>query len=68
MDEWKNVKLTHKRDKDVVGDLNMLRLYRKRTDSVEVPFIKKWKMTRGGTNNIRLYKRTNQELPDTYAA
>ena len=46
----------------------MLRLYRKRTDSVEVPFIKKWKMTRGGTNNIRLYKRTNQELPDIYAA
>ena len=57
IDQWNNGKLADKRNTN--GDLNMLRLYRKR----RIPFIKKWKIMSGGdgesNNDIRLYKRKN---------
>ena len=67
LDQWNDGKLTDKRNTN--GDLNMLRLYRKRTNpaAAGIPFIKKWKIMSGGvesTNEIRLYKRKNDEKED----
>ena len=67
LDQWNDGKLTDKRNTN--GDLNMLRLYRKRTNpaAAGIPYIKKWKIMSGGgesTNEIRLYKRKNDEKED----